>query len=402
VRLPVAVPPQQMPKLKSAGIALSPYRHDATYSSTEPRRRALWLEFDEPIADDNDWLFGRVLAYGPDPLLSGDLTHKLVTTQTVPGEFDPNLYARDNLPHPDEPDPPQLPIDPEPIRLIVENQPEDTSGLDAMTRFEGPKGGVHYLLPLPDVGLDAPELFGFWTYEIRVGHKDIWSTAQARYGRPLRVAGVQHPAPALTVSVHRVLPTTGPQIVFEPPPRIVVTAPYATGVYADRKLTDPAQGDPRTRIWVMLYAQVMQADGAIWRNVLIGRSCATPEFDRLRVEDRQRASTRDVIGRVEFQLQAVEQVLQKLGLPADAALSVLAAELLPGDGLHQRVEQSPWAPIKTIITEDAPELSPADPLVPRFGVAVAAVSDPLGADLGTIRSRRILRTSPLTPVPPGC
>ncbi|WP_162916566.1 hypothetical protein [Dongia deserti] len=50
--------------------------------------------------------------------------------------------------------------------------------------------------------------------------------------------------------------------MFEPPARIVVTAPYATAVYGDQKLTDAAAGDPRTRMCIMLYAQVMQADSS--------------------------------------------------------------------------------------------------------------------------------------------
>jgi hypothetical protein len=402
VRLPIAVAPKQMPKLKSAGIALTPYRHDGAYASTDPRRRALWLEFEEPVADQNDALFGRVLAYGPDPLLSGDVTRKLMPQQVVPGDFDSKIYARDNLPATQEPDPPVLPIDPEQIRVIVPNQPEDFSGLDSMVELTPGESGVHYIMPLPDVAPDAPELFGFWTYEFRVGHKKLWSKARERHGRPLRVAGVQHPAPALSCSVHRVLPTQGPGIVFEPPPRIVVTAPYATAIWADKKLTDAEAGDPRTRMWVMLYAQVMQADGSSWRNVLLGRKFAWPLFDRQRVEDIRRASTRDVIGRAEFDVHAVELVLAKLGLPVDAGLSVLAVELLPGDGYRQSITQSPWAPIWVIDTADAPEPPPADPFTPAFGPAVSAVSDPLGADLGTIRSRRILRTSPLTPVPPRC
>ena len=78
IELPVASAPRQMPKVVSAGVALSPYKRDEpAYSSTEPRRRALWLKMDEPVADPNDRLFARVLAYGPDPLLSGDITHKL-------------------------------------------------------------------------------------------------------------------------------------------------------------------------------------------------------------------------------------------------------------------------------------------------------------------------------------
>ena len=43
----------------------------------------------------------------------------------------------------------------------------------------------HFLLPRPPaVADDDPQLFGFWTYEVRVGHAGTrppdWSTAQAR------------------------------------------------------------------------------------------------------------------------------------------------------------------------------------------------------------------------------
>lgn len=46
LRLPVAVAPTQTPKLVSAGIALSGYEAAPDYSSTAPRKRMLWLEFD--------------------------------------------------------------------------------------------------------------------------------------------------------------------------------------------------------------------------------------------------------------------------------------------------------------------------------------------------------------------
>ena len=69
---------------------------------------------------------------------------------------------------------------------------------------------VHFLLPLPP-GSDAddPELFGFYSYELRVGHAgpigDLrwWSTANGRFGSPLRVVGVQHPAPPLACHAGR-------------------------------------------------------------------------------------------------------------------------------------------------------------------------------------------------------
>ena len=403
IRLPVASAPKQMPKLVSAGLALSPFESKNSYSLTAPRDRALWLQFDQPIADPNDRLFARVLAYGPDPLLSGDITHKLMPPQILGGDFNPAEYAAQNLPGTPEPDPPQLPIDAELIRVIVPNQPEDNSGLDAMVELIPGDSGTHFVMPLPPgVAQDALELFGFWTYEIRIGHKTIWSTAQARFGRPLRVSGVQHPAPTLSCVAHRVVPPQGPAAVFEPPARIVVTAPYATPVYADQKLTNPTEGDPRTRMWVMLYAQVMQADGSTWRNVLLGRKFAWPQFDQAQAGGLKRVRTRDVLGRAEFELKAVENILAGLALPTDSPLSVLAVELLPGGGLAHAIYHLGKGSV--IVVGDSPE-TPADPFAtPFFGVAfqAAATSDPLGRELGTIQSHRILRASPLTPVPPGC
>ncbi len=403
--LPVASAPKQMPKLVSAGIALSPYsRDEPAYSWTERRERVLWLKIDEPVADPNDRLFARVLAYGPDPLLSGDITHKLFPIQILGDKFDPHSYAEHNLPSTPEPVPPQLPIDPELIRVIVPNQPEDSSGLDAMVELTPDASGTHYVMPLPPgVAPDALELFGFWTYEIRVGHKDVWSTAQARFGRPLRVAGVQHPAPTLSCFAHRMLPPEGPAGAFEPPPLIVVTASYATAVYGDQKLTSAVAGDPRTRIWVMLYAQVMQADGSTWRNVLLGRKFAWPQFDQNPTSDLKRSSKRDVLGRAEFELKGVEAVLANLALPPDSPLSVLAVELLPGGGIAPLIYN--FGSGKAVAAADTPEPPPANPFgSPIAGVDLQAAqfSDPLGRDLGTIRSHRILRTSPLTPVPRAC
>ncbi|MCU1350377.1 MAG: hypothetical protein JWO56_3407, partial [Acidobacteria bacterium] len=54
VTLPVTTPPVQVPKLVSAGIAMSPYLHDSLYQSTEERQKALWLELDAPPEDPQD------------------------------------------------------------------------------------------------------------------------------------------------------------------------------------------------------------------------------------------------------------------------------------------------------------------------------------------------------------
>ena len=115
---------------------------------------------------------------------------------------------------------------------------------------------IHYLLPLPP-GLhnESNELFGFYTYEVRVGHSDrIWSTAQGRFGHPIRVNGVQHPAPPLTCLVDRT------------PNGIKVTAHYAQALFSGKDVTSKP---PKTEIWCMLYAQVRQADDRKNRNILL-------------------------------------------------------------------------------------------------------------------------------------
>src|SRR5947208_14872907 len=77
-----------------------------------------------------------------------------------------------------------------------------------------------YLVPLPEHLSDtSPELFGFFVYEVRVGHTGSrWCTAQSRFGPMLRVAGVQHPAPPLVCQAAR-----GKS-------EILVRAPFATPV----------------------------------------------------------------------------------------------------------------------------------------------------------------------------
>ncbi len=406
ILLPVAVAPRQTPKLVSAGVALSPYKRDDAYSSTDPRRRVLWFEFDQPVADPNDVLFARVLAYGPDPLLSGLITHLLVPAPDVP--VGPTTWfdiIESLLPNPH--DPPPLAIDPEPMRVIVPNQPEDSSGLDAMKEMPeaiplpGQVRATHFMVPLPPgFDPDAPELFGFWTYELRVGHKLIWSTAQARFGRPLVVKGVQHPPPALRCAALRVRPAPNKPPF---PPRIVVTAPHATAVFNDKRLTQPTAGDPRTRIWVLLYAQVTQADGASRRNVLLARAPAVPQVDHDNSGKPVPPKTRDVMSIAQFDEQAVAQRLADLALPANSPLSVITVELLPGDRLVQ--QNVSFADQQIFFTFDQPDLPLGALDAPAFGAFIANVgtpSDPLGAELGSLASRRILRCSPLTPVTPVC
>jgi hypothetical protein len=234
LHMPITTPPAQVPQLVSAGLALSQYQRDTSYSRTEQRQRMLWLEFDAPPENPADSYFGRVLAEAPDPVLTRDF---------------PEL--------PEAVEPP-LPIDPEPIRVIVPGQSDDEAGLGAMQPLLPTDSPRHFMVPLP-AGLtaDAADLFGFFTYELRLGHSSGWSTAQGRFGRPLRVTGVQHPLPGLACSVVRTLRG------------IEISADFANPTYAGQSLRP---FPPVTELWILLYAQVHQADDADMRNLLVAHT----------------------------------------------------------------------------------------------------------------------------------
>ena len=289
----------------------------------------LWFEFEEEPRDLGDAYFVRILGDGPDPVLT-------------------DLSAMDTPRPADEPEP-ALAIDPEWMRHILPLQPRDTSGLAAMVQLEPSRRSPrHYLIPLPK-GLSptAPELFGLYTYEVRLGHASGWTTAQGRYGPALRVAGVQHPAPALTCETGR--------DEF----RVLVRAPFAAAV---RNGDNVRARDPQTTLWAQLYARVRQVDGATWRNILIAQA-------PLPHARQQVLTTDERFGLGEFDLSSVRQTLARLGLPEDTPLTVLTAETF------------------NLTT------------VPNFGVAVLPRWEPLGTQLG---HGRILRTSPLVPVPDAC
>lgn len=358
ITLPITTPPTQTPEIVSTGIAESPYVRSADYSTTSPRDRYLWIEFAQPIADPDDLYFGRVLAYGPDPLLAASLLPQPDASEMLPNAIEP-----------------PLPIDPETIRAIFSGQSADFSGLDAMTQLvpANPTGVGHdrtfYLLPLPNgIAPEALDLFGFWTYEFRVGHVKEWSTAQGRYGRPLRVTGIQHPSPHLLCTV-----TRGAD-------GIAVTAPYANTVYNGQPVYNFVEGDPQTRIWFMLYAQVLQADSATNRNVLLNHrlGLTLPNPSSKLTNDPQHSLNRDPRAGVFFPQAYISDVLKLLDLPTTSSLSVLAVEVLPGP---LSVESSPTQPQFTT------------------KATAGGGEDPLGADLGL---RRILRTSPLAAVPSVC
>ena len=305
VHLPKAANPAQVPTIASAGIALTPYQAATDYSSTSPRQKSLWVEFTEPIADPDDTYFARVLAYSPDPILAP-------------------------FTHPPLPVEPALPIDPEPVRIIVPGQSADTSGLTAMQQMtKSTDSDRHYLMPLPPgIGADARELFGFWTYEVRVGHagNDLahWSTAQARFGRPLRVTGVQHPAPLLQCYPYR-----------DTKNGVSVRVPFASPVFDGKRLISGGDFSPRSEVWVLLYAQVMQADGASFRNVLILEAAAQFNPQSTQID----SITGDPFGVAMFAetgSAGITTALSTLSLPHTASLSVLAVELLPSEGARSQ------------------------------------------------------------------
>jgi hypothetical protein len=120
-------------------------------------------------------------------------------------------------------------------------------------------------------------------------------------------------------------------------------------VLDDRSLLpDP----PRTDLWFVLYAQVEQADGADRRNVLLGRKRGAPSSKQDPKASQFAAAA--------WTASEVADALRLLAFPDTAPLSCLAVELLPN----------------------------GEP-----------VADGLGADLG---QQRVLRTSPLQPIPSIC
>ena len=423
ISLPITTPPSQTPALASVGLALSPYRRNADYSASEPRQRFLWVELKQPIQDPQDLFFARVLASTPDQLISNNELELFIAP-----DIDP------------------LPIDPELARVIGPGATNDLAGLSAMQPMEkAADSEIHYLLPLPP-GLhpDSPEMFGFFTYEFRVGHyrrepdaEMSWTTAQGRFGRPLVVTGMQHPAPALTCTASH------------DEEKLYVSAPFATAVHGGRNVTaDP----PRTQLWCMLYAQVRQADGSDTRNILldermldwrvqvqptpIGLLDALPAPPALsaaqaaklaaleqvtwktatldatmqnvlqltEVAQTNRDATR--IGTAVWSKDQVVALLLQYGLPETSSLSVIVVEKLPSiqnvSDFHSRTSRVA-ADVRLSQQLGSFGLGLDRAQIAAGGnqvfSAIVDVPSPFTDELG---QHRILRTSPLTAVPFAC
>ncbi len=390
IEVPITVQPRQIPQLVSAGIAESAYQPSENYSSTSIRQRSLWLEFDQPPQDPNDAYFVRVMNYGPDPLLMSNPV--------------------DITPLPDAP----IALDPEPIRTITPDSVNDAAGLSAMTQVQ-PSGSspVHFLVPLPStISPEALDLFGFWTYEIRCGHLQ-WSTAQGRYGRPFRVAGVQHPCRHLIATVDRSV--TVPSDGGAAQPCIVASADLAQTVLNGESLTSAIA--PQTQIWFLLYAQLRRVDGQAYRNLLLtkllgqqetnpnGGPVGTNPIGIAQFKPRDTPSTAGIAQIQSIPVQAafsqseVDTILTGLLLPANTPLSILAVELFNLEYLVIRESAGGPAPKVLEAAPSGSESSTATAVVVDQDVAADQIGDPLGADLG---SQRILRVSPLTAVSPVC
>jgi len=423
--LPITTPPAKVPKIVSAGFALSPYKRDEKYENSESRKRFLWIEFAEPVEDPQDSYFARILASVPDQLISNN---------------HPSLFVG--------PQEPPLPIDPEQIRIITPASSNDLAGLNAMQPMvKSTSSDVHYILPVPP-GLHAnsDEMFGFFTYEFRVGHYErppvnpgdepakVWTTAQGRFGRRLKSHGIQHPAPALTCMPNR------------DSDKLWVTAPYAVAVHKGKNVT---ANPPRTELWALLYAQVKQADNNDYRNILLddrpldwrvqienekdvnvfekytsnelqllnqitvktlkGQVSPTGNFFKL-VDFTKKNKSSTKYGTTVWSNKEVSQLLSVYGLPKDASLSVVVVETLPQinnifehiTGLNQpQVAQTATNMVsedqkKTFYQEyDRRFHTRSSAFTPDVPQKPSPVSDELG-------HHRILRTSRLTKVPDVC
>ena len=298
-------------------------------------RAMLWMEFAEPVKDERDTYFVRVLASTPDPML-------LPATTPAP---DPIGYEQSEL-------------DPELVRVIRPGQSDDFAGLTAGSRSSrlGTPIATIWCRCHQTSSMQANDLFGFFTYEITVGHaravpgQSFWSTAQGRYGPASFSKACSTRHPLIVCDARRV------------EDQLVASAEFAEPILSGRRLTP---SPPNTDLWLVLYCQVHQADGQQPQ-----KHSARPETGRANAPGRPTSSAAQCSpqrfcvhpsGYAAWTKQELKDLLARYGLPEDMPLSVLAVETLP--------EPNGW------------------------------FDDPLGGDLGQVR---ILRTSSLTAIEIGC
>jgi hypothetical protein len=114
---------------------------------------------------------------------------------------------------------------------------------------------------------------------------------------------------------------------------------------------------PVTQLWVLLYAQVHQADDTEMRNLLLSHRQAYTRAERWTYRNKE---PRAESGTATWSEKELVDLLSLLGMGPDTPLSCLVVETLPGE---------------------------------------RPVADPVGQGLGY---ERFLRTSPLTAIPAQC
>jgi len=219
---------------------------------------------------------------------------------------------------------------------------------------------------------------------------------------------------------------------------VSVTAPYAKAVFKGRNVT---ASPPRTILWALLYAQVKQADGLDYRNILLNekelktiakRSMKNREINvRKSLEDQNVVLKKKNLPLVEitdelihkhiFQQIALEKegskqafgrwgnkevndMLDLYGLPHDSPLSVLCVEVYGQiTNIFEHIDDFGEEKVKTEFLENTSLTfghEAAGQMTKNIYKAQAPgekdPADPLNSQLGLFR---ILRTSPLTEVP---
>ena len=154
---------------------------------------------------------------------------------------------------------------------------------------------------------------------------------------------------------------------------------------------------PRTSLWCLIYAQVMQADGKTNRNILLQeRKLEQPKAQK---EMTNYAST-------QWTNEEISERLEQYGLPDDSSLSVLCVEVFGYiQNIAQHINHIPEMRDKLVesirVHVDQEVGNELDHQLPqrewqRYTREEDKPSLPLSDQLGAYR---ILRTSPLTEVP---